>query len=102
MCNANDPEPRPLEWCGPHEDLPLQAGAGVKSFFVEDLRGEPADARCQPPRLGQENAAIGRNGLVSSEDVVECRHTGSFGMASLLGLLELLRITEENDALGSV
>ena len=102
MRNANDPEPRSLERWGSDEHLSLQAVARTESSLVEDLRRERAEARCQPPGLGQEDATVGGNGLVSTEDVVESRHVRSLGMAPLLRLLELLRITEENNALRSV
>ena len=53
----------------------------------------------QPPGLVQEQAAVGRDGLVLAEEVLERRDVGAVGMAALLRLLELLRVAEQDQAL---
>ncbi len=82
-----DPQSRFVEWACPCDHLMLQPGSRPETPFVEDLGCEPADSRSKPPRLGQEDAAIRRNGLMVSENVLQRRDICAFGMGALLWLL---------------
>ena len=55
------------------EGLRLQAGHGFEPALVEDLRGEAAQVRVQPPGVLQEEAAVRRHGDVLAQDVTQGR-----------------------------
>ena len=52
----------------------------------------------QPIALGQEQALVRRHRVLSGQQVLERRHLAAFGMTAPKGLLELLRITEQDQA----
>ena len=70
--------------------------------FVEELGREAADRRMKPPRLLEEQPAVGGDGLMAVQQVMKGRDIRAFGMAALHGLVELLRIAEQHDGPGSL
>ena len=57
-------------------------------------------AACRRQGLVEEEPAIVGDGLTALKQVLEGRHFRALGMAALLRLLQLLRVAEEDDALG--
>ena len=70
-----------------------------EATFIEDFRREVADRRGEPPGLREEPAAFGRHRFGIAEDVLECRNRDSRWVRALKRLLQLLRISEKDDAL---
>src|SRR5690242_16937357 len=56
----------------------------------------------EPPCLGEEQTPIGRNGVMRAEDVVQGRNSNAIRMASLNRLLQLPRVSQQDDALRSL
>ena len=77
--------------------LTLEPGQRMQPALVERLGGEVADRRRKTPRGRQEHSAIGGNGLVTIEKMLERRSTGAGRVTGPLRLIELLRIAEEHD-----
>ncbi len=73
---------------------------GFEAAVVEDFRGKGAQVRVEPPRVLEEEAAGRRHRGVASEHVRERRAVGAVGMAAVQWLVELLRIAEQNQAVG--
>src|SRR4029453_10121777 len=84
------------------KDLSLESGSRSQSSLVEHLRRKRADAWSQPPRLRQEDAAVGGNGLVPLQYVFQRREVSTLGMRSLLRLLELLRVPKQYNTPGAL
>src|SRR5690606_36004478 len=84
---------------GPQQRLVFEPRERGQSILVERLGGELADRGMQAPGLAQEQAAVGRYGLVLAEQVLERRRLRAGRVARLLRLLELLRIAEQHEAL---
>ena len=81
----------------PFDLLMLESLARVESPLVEYLRSEVAELRVQAPRLFQEQALIGGDRLLPGEQVFKSRNSGTVRMAALDRLLQLLRVTKQND-----
>ena len=77
--------------------LPVEIRSGVQAALVEDLGRKGADFWMQAPRLFQEQSSVRRDRGMGTKDVVESRDFRPFRMAALNGLLELPRISKEND-----
>ena len=77
--------------------LTLEPGQRLQPALVERLGGEVADRRRKTPRGRQEHSAIGGNGLVTIEKMLERRSIGAGRVTGPLRLIELLRIAEEHD-----
>lgn len=56
----------------------------------------------KPPGFLKEQAAIACNGLMAVQQMMKGGDIRAFGMAALHGLVELLRVSEENDGSGSL
>jgi hypothetical protein len=78
--------------------LTLETRVRAQPVFVENLGCEFADLRVQPACLLQEHAAIRCDSLRRAQQVLERRSLRAHGMAGLLRLLELLRVTEQHEA----
>jgi hypothetical protein len=68
-----------------------------ESTFVGRLRDEAADVHVHPPRAREKEAAIGRDGVIRAEQVLQDGCPRSLGMNALGDLPKLLRITEQDD-----
>jgi hypothetical protein len=53
----------------------------------------------ETPRLLQKESAVLGDGLMPSQDMVECGSFCAIGMAALRRLIKLLRVAEQNQAL---
>ncbi len=83
------------------DDLPLQVLLRPKSVVIEQLRGEGADVRMQPPGPLQEQAER-RQGWSGGSPSRCCkrRRLRPGRMRPLDGLLQLLRVAQQHDRLG--
>ena len=69
----------------------------MQPALVVRLGREPAELRTQPPRVLEEDAAVGRHGLVVAEQVLEHRCLGLLRLRGLRDLRQLIRIAQQDD-----
>src|SRR6185295_1218097 len=80
------------------KDLRFQAGLRMQFPLVKDLRRKLANVRVKAPGFFEKQSLVWINGLAAVEDMVERRAVCSIRMAALRRLIELLRITEQDDS----
>ena len=78
------------------QGLPLVAGLRQQCRRVEDLRGELADLRMQPPGPVHEEPEARRHDRGIAEQMAERAPLGADGMRALQRLVELLGIAEHD------
>src|ERR1043166_679601 len=80
----------------PGNALQLEPLARTQPLVVVDLRCKGTDLRMQPPGLIEEETAIRRHRRLTGQQVIQGRHLGSRRMETLLRLLELPGVAQEN------
>ena len=69
----------------------------LEAALVERLRDERVHLRPHPPRVLEEEPAVGRHGLVVAEQVAEHRRLRARRVRALRDLRELVRVAEEDE-----
>ena len=75
----------------------LQPFSGSQLAIIEKLRCVGAYVGMQPPRFFKKQTLFGSDGLLAGENVVERRGFSSVRVAALCGLIELLRVPDQDD-----
>src|ERR1051326_4333445 len=83
----------------PGDALQLETLPGTQPVVVVDLRCEGTDRRMQPPGLIEEETAVLWHRRLTGQQVIQGRHFGSRRMETLLRLLELPGVAQENQTL---
>ena len=73
-----------------------QSGCDVQAALVDLLGDERAHGRVHPPRPVQEEPALGRDGRVLAEQVLEHAQARAFGVRGLRDVGELQRVAEQD------
>lgn len=82
----------------PCRDAPPPRHLGhVEPARVVGVGRERRELRPQPPRLGEEDPAIGRHRRLVVEEVLEHRRLGDLGLRALHDLRELVGVAEEDE-----
>src|ERR1043166_5869211 len=83
----------------PRDALQLETLPGTQPVVVVDLRCKGTDFRMQPPGLIEEETAILWHRRLTGQQVIQGRDLGSRRMETLLRLLELPGVAQENQTL---
>src|ERR1051326_6468246 len=83
----------------PDDALQLETLPGTQPVVVVDLRCEGTDFRMQPPGLIEEETAVLWHRRLAGQQVIQGRYFGSRRMETLLRLLELPGVDQENQTL---
>jgi hypothetical protein len=98
MRNFDEEKAGSHKWRRARDLLAIESGRGQQAPVVIELRGHRANHGMQPVRAIEEEALVVAERLALLADQVdERRDVRAFRVGAALGLLELLRIAEEDD-----
>src|SRR5690606_13263347 len=100
VVHGHEPKARTRKGAVPTGTLHLEAVPRMKPPVIKELGGEAADVWMQPERAIEKEPLLRRHGRRVTEQMGEGRDVGSGRMDSLQRLIELLRIAQQDQAIG--